>query len=123
MTWDESEEQLVDLRSSCGDALGPLSAEQLLQAHGFLSSLNAARLSDIITELGLKDFSTARMDKAVVQQLLLCMPLISVFKRTSHCWLLININEFYGSHMFANLLFLGDELAENNPATVVDHAT
>ena len=123
MTWDESEEQLVDLRSSCGDALGPLSAEQLLQAHGFLSSMNAARLSDIITELGLKDFSTARMDKAVVQQLLLWMLLISVFERTSHRWLLININEFYGSDMFADLLFLGDKQAESNPAAVVDHAT
>lgn len=115
--------QLVDLRSSHGDVFRPLSAKQLLQAHGFLSSMNAARLNEITTEQEPEDFSTARMDKAVAQQLLLWMPLISAFERTSHCWLLININEFSGSNMFADLLFLADRQPESNPATVVDDAT
>ena len=61
---------------------------------------------------------SAHVRKAVAQQLLQWMPLVSVYSKPKACWTLINLCEFHGADIFADFITVAqDDVLETGTET------
>ena len=106
MTWSESISSLEDAPQTFRIVLH-LTVKQLLQSGSLLQETNALLLSHLLNELDLDAEDENHLLSTIVEQLLMCMPVLSVCRGSLQSCVLVNMMEFFllnGMDAFAHLL-------------------